>query len=254
MIQNGKLHITRWQPIKENMPDDIVIHQPYGGLGDNLQFSTLPELYSKLGHNVYISTTNVCRNPEIYDLIWKLNPFITGFSDKPANAGPNRCTDGYIHRSEHYIKSIEFAHGLTNGYRIYPVIYYQPKQIPELSDCLLYDTSNISNNFNIKFICSEFKDVFDKYPDTPIKRITYKNIKVNDSEFTRSEDNTHNIKTIYDLCDAIYSCKVFLCLFSGASVLASAIKQNNPSPIVYSVGPKTANQLGFQFKNINYIK
>ena len=36
------------------MPDPICISQPWGGLGDNLAFSTLPELYSKLGHDVYI--------------------------------------------------------------------------------------------------------------------------------------------------------------------------------------------------------
>ena len=37
----------------------IVIYQQYGGLGDNLQYSTLPELYSKQGYDVYIHTNNV---------------------------------------------------------------------------------------------------------------------------------------------------------------------------------------------------
>jgi hypothetical protein len=32
----------------------IIISQPWGGLGDNLHFSTLPELFSKKGYEVYI--------------------------------------------------------------------------------------------------------------------------------------------------------------------------------------------------------
>jgi hypothetical protein len=56
----------------------IVIHQQYGGLGDNLQYSTLPELYSKQGYDVYIHTNNVVRNKEIHDLVWELNPYIKG--------------------------------------------------------------------------------------------------------------------------------------------------------------------------------
>ena len=45
----------------------IIISQPWGGLGDNLHFSTLPELFSKKGHEVYISENNAVRNAEIFD-------------------------------------------------------------------------------------------------------------------------------------------------------------------------------------------
>lgn len=35
------------------MNKKIIIEQPWGGLGDNLQFSTLPEFGKKLGYDVY---------------------------------------------------------------------------------------------------------------------------------------------------------------------------------------------------------
>jgi len=59
------------------MSKKIIISQPWGGLGDNLQYSTLPELFSKKGYDVYISNNNKVRNNEIFDLIWKMNPYIT---------------------------------------------------------------------------------------------------------------------------------------------------------------------------------
>ena len=59
----------------------IIISQPWGGLGDNLQFSTLPELYDKLGYEVYVSNNNKVRNKEIYDLVWGENPYIKGVID-----------------------------------------------------------------------------------------------------------------------------------------------------------------------------
>ena len=48
----------------------VILYQPWGGLGDNLQFSTLPKLYSEIGYEFYISDQNVYRNPEIKKLVW----------------------------------------------------------------------------------------------------------------------------------------------------------------------------------------
>ena len=64
-----------------------ILYQPWGGLGDNLQYSTLPELYNTLGHEFYISSKNVYRNPEIYKLVWELNPYVKGISDEEYNVG-----------------------------------------------------------------------------------------------------------------------------------------------------------------------
>lgn len=56
----------------------------WGGLGDNLQVSTIPRrFYEKFGYKgVYISNSVPWRNKEIKELVWDLNPYIAGFTDK----------------------------------------------------------------------------------------------------------------------------------------------------------------------------
>ena len=118
-IQHNKI-----EKFSSGAKEDIIIEQPDGGLGDNLAYTTLPELYSQLGHKVYISSKNAYRNNQIYDLVWKLNPYVEGISDLPQNAGISRTPIG---GDTQFIKRVELGHGLTNGYRKYPVIYYKPK-------------------------------------------------------------------------------------------------------------------------------
>ena len=66
----------------------IVINVDHGGLGDNLQFSTLPEEFCKQKkEKVYLSSTSKARNDEIVDLIWKRNPYISGITNNIPNAG-----------------------------------------------------------------------------------------------------------------------------------------------------------------------
>jgi len=231
------------------MSDDkiIIISQPWGGLGDNLQFSTLPELYSSLGYKVYISSKNAYRNPEIYDLVWKLNPYVNGISDLEPNAGSCK---GYFMTSEDFITQIEKMHGLS-GYRKYPVVCYKPKLIPELSNSLVFDTTSISTKPNDNQIKPSFESIFNKYPELIKTKIEYEKINNKDSSYLLS--NTYTVKSIYDLCDVIYSCKVFLCLHSGSAVLAAALKQDNTSPEIYSFHFSHYNNNPlFKFNNIKY--
>jgi hypothetical protein len=123
--------------------DEIIISQPWGGLGDNLQFSTLPELYSNLGYKVFISNNNACRNKETYDLVWKLNPYISGISEKAPNAGSIK---GIRIFGNNPVKNMELSHNLNCGNRKYLKLYYKPKYIEDLSNTLLYDITSISTS------------------------------------------------------------------------------------------------------------
>ena len=50
---------------------DVFLKAWHGGLGDALQFSTLPEeFYKQQGRKTYIVEDAPFRNPEIYDLVW----------------------------------------------------------------------------------------------------------------------------------------------------------------------------------------
>jgi hypothetical protein len=227
----------------------VVISQSWGGLGDNLQFSTLPELYSKNGYDVFISTINAYRNPEIYDLVWKSNPFVKGISDEPPNAGECR---GVYGNTGNFITNIEQAHGLYNGYRIYPSVYYQPTVIPELANCLLYDATSISTTPTDNQIETSFNHVFAMHPTLKIKKIEFSRVANRNLPYFNHE--VYTINSIHEMCDAIYSCRVFLTVLSGASCLASALKQDNPTPTIYTFHDRIYdNTIGYKFKNNNHL-
>ena len=224
----------------------IVISQPWGGLGDNLQYSTLPEIYTKLGHDVYISKNNKYSNSEIYDLVWKLNPYIKGESDIEPNAGS--CMQ-HIEYDINHINNVVLSHGLTDSTYTYPLIYYKPKKIEELSNTLLYDITSISQQFSDEYIYSTFTSLFNKHTELDKKRIVFKNI--NNRITPDFNTNTIQVNDIFEYCDIIYSCKVFVCLHSGSSVLASAIKQDNILPEIYCCHYRSLKC--FIFNNINYV-
>jgi len=208
----------------------IIISQPWGGLGDNLQFSTLPKLYSEMGYEVYISKTNAYRNPEIYDLVWKLNPYIKGESDEPPNAGHCRRLHFF---TPDFIKNIELSHGLVNGTSLYPVVYYTPTTLAEYENTVIYDITSISSSYSDAHIYTMFTQLFAKYPTCDKKKVTFASIANRETPDFQTDQII--VKDIYHYCDIIYSCRAYISLLSGGSVLASALKQNNPTPDIHCV-------------------
>ena len=56
---------------------DVYLKAWHGGLGDALQFSTLPEEFSKQqDRKTYIVADAPFRNEGIYDLVWDKNPYV----------------------------------------------------------------------------------------------------------------------------------------------------------------------------------
>jgi hypothetical protein len=227
------------------MSNIIVIYQPWGGLGDNLQFSTLPKLYSELGYDVYISVSNVYRNPEIYDIVWKNNPYIKGISDLTPNAGSCKGCD-YI--SQHYIKNIELSHNITHGTEKYPMIYYTPKKIESLYNTIIYDTTSTSSTYSDDFIKTRFTSILEQYNNCEKKQIYFK--KIQNRIIPELQTDMIEVDDIYHYCDIIFSCKAFICTFSGSAVLASAIKNNRSTPEIYCFHNKTEHI--YIFDNIQY--
>lgn len=225
----------------------IIISQSWGGLGDNLQFSTLPKLYSELGYEVYISTKNTYRNPEIYDLVWKLNPYIKGEIDESPNAGECRVVP-LQSVTDQFIKNIEHAHDLLNGTEIYPTIYYKPVKILSLENILIYDITSISSTYSDEYVQKSFEKIFEKYPNCDKKKIMFRNIANRITPDFQTESIV--IDNIFQYCDIIYSCKAYICLFSGCSVLASSIKQNDITPEIHCI--HTRHSEIYMFNNITY--
>lgn len=221
-----------------------ILHQPWGGLGDNLQFSTLPERFSKLGYHFYVSNKNKYRNSEIYDLVWKLNPYVKGISDENPNAGE---TGSYrrIYSDKSIIYNQESCHGIQPENEI-PKIYYKPKIINEFQNKIFVDISSKSN-FPIK--PKDFDSYLkDKYRDFEI--ITPKfNDKIDNHKDSNFKYNDRiKIESIFHFCDLIHSCKYFYCCYSGQSVLASALNKTQTTVFIKNQWKNT----DWNFPNLKY--
>lgn len=215
----------------------IIIEQEWGGLGDNLQFSTLPEIGRKLGHEVYVSTHNKYRNIDIKRLVWDINPYISGYTDERGNLNelfsPNPINTLFPimdrwNENLNIIQNVEFQiFGKYYNYK--PSIYYRPNTINYLEDKIVMDLNSVSTNTNKESIISKFEksDI----------------VLLNDSI------NTHmNIKTnsIFEWVDMITSSKKFICGLSGGSVVMSAYEKS------CTVFTSTTNKV-FNFEIHEYI-
>jgi len=104
---------------------DVYLKAWHGGLGDALQFSTLPEEFSKQqDRKTYIVADAPFRNEGIYDLVWDKNPYVLGKKFGEWNAGdlpsiPYR-EDGFLEENgtRNMISNWGKFHGLqpTNKY------------------------------------------------------------------------------------------------------------------------------------------
>ena len=106
---------------------DVLLGSYFGGLGDNLQFSSLPEEFSKQqGRDTYIVSETTFRNKEIYDLVWGCNPYVKGVKEGKRTAG-DIPEINFVNPNGYYssITNWEYLHGLKPTNNL-PKIYYKP--------------------------------------------------------------------------------------------------------------------------------
>lgn len=216
-----------------------ILKELFGGLGDNLQFSTLPELMG----NFYIHADNPFRCEQIYELVWGKNPFCNGKSKESPNIGNSSTLQPpYLHQS--IINNWEQFYNLplTDGI---PKIYYEPRPnicrnevIVDLSaySVIDYDLSSI-----VKAIRARYPGAIQVMSKTPYARL-------NKQFFSQ----VYFTSSLFDYADTIFSAKKFICLYSGGSVLASAIKRWNPSLDVECFVPPIARHGEYLFSNVRY--
>ena len=248
----------------------IIIHQPWGGLGDNLQYSTLPELFSKKGHDVYISIENKVRNQEIFDLVWRKNPYIKGVSNDAPNAG--ECNNNFWpseSQNEYSMHRVEIAHGFQRE-NFYPKIYYVPKYIEDLKNHILVDLTGASQVYEMqKYIeyIEYFVPLIQCKSDKPVKIVTYEKININKifdevyKYLRRRLPNIEELKitNLINYCDIINSCDTIIIVNSGVNSLAAAIKQDNLTPDIICYNPWTnfsqeAIKGCYNYKNVEYFQ
>jgi hypothetical protein len=249
----------------------IIISQPWGGLGDNLAYSTLPELFSKQGYDVYISVNNIVRNPEIHHLVWSKNPYIKGIINEVPNAG--ECKNKYwptVDKNEFFIHRIELSHGLDKS-NFYPKIYINPNYLTEYNNDIVIDLTGTSSVYNFEKY-KEFIDYFvpkiisdDK---KKIKIVTFKNWRPSSDIFKQVYDYLKNlitnieyleIESLIQYCDVLNSCDKLIIVNSGVNSLVAAIKQDNTKPDVLCYNPWThfsPQEIKgyYNYKNIEYYQ
>ena len=243
----------------------IIISQPWGGLGDNLAYSTLPELFNKKGYEVYISIYNKVRNSEISDLVWRRNPFVKGLISEVPNAG--ECRNKFWptdEKTEFMIHRIEISHGLGRN-NFYPKIYYKANYFTEYNNDIIIDLSGSSAVYGFekyKEFIDYFVPIIINTDNKKIKIITFKNLIISDVF-----DKVYNylksiiinieylvIETLIQYCDILNSCDKVIIVNSGINSLVAAIKQDKLKPDVLCYNPWTQERKGFYFyKNIEYF-
>jgi hypothetical protein len=225
-----------------------IIHQPWGGLGDNLQYSTLPEQLSKQGHEVYIHGANAYRNPEIFELVWQPNPFVKGISWDHPNCGwigvdPQRPKWG--------INKWEMLFGADPSEGI-PKIYWTPPKVTGLENTVLVDL-NYSSCAHTESIVMPivYEQVAKRWPNCEIRQVRFTQEKVSSKKFL-SKFQVLPVVSIWDYCSKIASCRAILTLLTGSSPLASAIRRFNPYPEILTL--KLSNYTEGQiFPNAEFI-
>lgn len=200
------------------MTESYILSQPWGGLGDSLQFSTIPELCYLNGIDFYVSDKNVYRNPEIKELVWDCNPYVKGVSSLKVNAGDCKYGGGYDPASS-IVDLWEHWHGFEMKNHL-PIIYYHPQFKKEFQDKILIDFSAIS--IQSRYHISHIQEFINKIEDKS-KYLFIVSKKNKFSYHIIGGLDVYEFNDIFEYADLIYSCRKFLCLHSGGAVLAAAI-------------------------------
>jgi len=243
-----------------------ILYVNYGGLGDHLAFSTIPEVCDKNGYDFYLSDKTKFRDNQIFELVYNINPFFKGFIDEEPNCGHDGFTnfENYDYsESVHRNFEIKIGFGdtkLEHGSK-YPIIYYTPKKINEYEDYILVDLNAVSNlSYNLDTI----KNYILNYKDNKFIFLppTYSKSIIDISFFNELNITEITTENIFQYADLIFSCKKFICLWSGGSVLAAAIKNQYKSILEidcfknYDIHTSfgSTDKTHFWYDNINYIK
>ncbi len=191
---------------------DIILNGYGGGLGDWLQYSTVPELAYKNGVDCYIYSGAPFRSPQTLELLLK-NPYLKGLTDSLPNGG-STIYSGWDKELNNIIKIQERNHGFVPT-NTKPIIYYQPKLLKNFLNKDIVDFNSVSTNG----LYSDEK--VQNYLDS----LSSETILLNNNKYKLNGKINYITQDIFGYCDVIYSCRKFICLHSGGSTLTSAISR-----------------------------
>jgi FkbM family methyltransferase len=204
----------------------VVLEQKWGGLGDNLQLSTLPALYARQGIACYLSADNLTRNDEIRNLVWADNPFIRGTVNLPPTAGQinieARLSDITIDHP--FISRIELAHGLE-ARNTAPDLFRPARKIEGLQGKILLDLSSTSVTGGAEKLTRYVQSVLReyKYRLEDVVQVRFQHYSSpNNIQFSNLPEFL--CESLYHYWDALYTVSRVITVHSGAQSLTVAMK------------------------------
>ena len=246
---------------------DVYLKAWHGGLGDALQFSTLPEEFEKQqGRKTYIVADAPFRNEGIYDLVWDKNPYVLGKKFGEWNAGdlpsiPYR-EDGFLEENgtRNMISNWEKFHGLqpTNKY---PKIYYEPEKNEDVKNLFIVDFTSTTVSDSKEDVIKCLDQLRNDYSDRKFVSVSFEDITpTKDLSDDIKFDGYIEVENIFRYCDLISSVYGYVPLHSGGTHLSSALKEYSPnlksicilSKEWYNEHEVLDNH--FLFDNIEYLK
>lgn len=234
-----KKYFLQIEGIKRNKK--IVVDCAFFGIGDLLVWSQIPELLKKqYDIDFFISkrTRDSISNQNVFDLIFGLNPYFKGV-----------CNNDTSFRVDFFYKDMTPFQLLTDkgGVSIIemlerqfdlqgtglPKIYYKPKLIAKYKDLILIDKNMISGSkFDWKFHEKSFEiEAFKRGGQGALEYVD-----------TQKQD-------LFTYVDMIYSCKYFVCTFSGSASIAACL--NKPYSVIWPYN--AINRTNYQFRYSNSL-
>lgn len=233
-------------------------------LGDELQFSWVPEALHKLGHDVKLyegQDVLPFSNEGIKKFVWGYNPYIKSSDPTRENWNIGDIPDlKYENTTGAFLTNWARAFGLPEIETL-PKIYYQPKRL-EWINCRPVDGVIELSGISMKNEYKREKVII------AINKIIKSNPKVN-FHILETDHQSNPIKieglnkvtchSLEDVSDLIYCSKVFVSLSSGLHSLAAAIQRFNPNISQYCILPESKydffmNTKLFIYPNIIYLQ
>ena len=236
----------------------VVLAPHADGLGDNLLYSTLPRLYAERGDDVYISARPGCRNPQVRALVWEENPYVKGVGAGEPTVPEGFIGEGYlttrvIRQVKHFcspIRAAEEIHGFS-PVGLYPEIYYKPKILPEWTDKIVCDPTSLSVQPTPREF-DRFMRWCAQWYGLNLGEIVSVHSLHGASDGRLIANPQHSLRDIWEYCDIIASCKMFLCIHSGGAALASAILRDDAEKAVVLTDRQSHCSKCFTWPNLRF--
>lgn len=240
--------------LKKNQKEKrLVIQIPFGGLGDHLIYSSLPELlWKQKGIKTFISNKSIFRSKAIRDFVWRLNPYVTFTEEK--GWFTYKTVENNFPTVDGYFQNLFNLQGDGS-----PKVYYEPNLIKQIEEKTIVDPSCGATGKANGYFDTDFYKRFTEYLKSHVGEFVlithlHSGTKNDFQELIIKEfrPECYSVSTIEEFSDVMYSAKERYLLHSGGASLAAALRLE--SNILNYIKPSTYNHFRYSTnKHIHLI-